>query len=58
MIKKTIRNLHLGISATIVFGVALIYGANPDEILPLIFDFGVESTELKNVFRAITSLYI
>ena len=55
---KTIRNLHLGLSAVIVFGVALIYGLNPAKILPLIFDFDVEDLELKNIFRAIMGLYI
>ncbi|WP_103072595.1 DUF4345 domain-containing protein [Aquimarina sediminis] len=55
---KTIKNLHLGVSATIVFGVALIYGFNPNRILPLFFDFTVDNLELKNIFRAVMGLYI
>lgn len=55
---KKIKNLHLGLSATVVFGVALIYGANPNKVLPLIFEFRVDNLELKNIFRAIMGLYI
>ncbi len=57
-VTKSIKNLHLGLSATIVFVVALIYGANPNKILPLIFEFNVENLELKNIFRAIMGLYM
>ncbi|MGK0385473.1 MAG: hypothetical protein ACI849_000075 [Patiriisocius sp.] len=52
------KNLQLGISAGIVFVVSLMYGLNPSKILPLIFDFEVQSLELKNIFRAIMGLYI
>lgn len=55
---KLPKHLHLGISAIIVFGVALIYGLNPSSILPLFFDFEVENLELKNIFRAVMGLYI
>ncbi|WP_271768135.1 DUF4345 domain-containing protein [Aquimarina algiphila] len=55
---KTIKNLHLGLSATVVFGAPLLYGFNPNKILPLIFEFKVDNLELKNIFRAIMGLYI
>lgn len=37
---------------------ALVYGANPGKFLPLVFDFEVESLELKNIFRAVMGLYL
>jgi len=37
---------------------ALVYGANPGKLLPLIFDFQVENLELKNIFRAVMGLYL
>ena len=52
------KNLHLGSSAIIVLCVAFMYGLNPSKILPFVFDFKVESLELKNVFRAIMGLYL
>ena len=52
------KNVHLGLSAVIVFGVSFIYGGNPAKILPLFFDFEVSNLELKNIFRAIMGLYI
>ncbi|MEO0572624.1 MAG: DUF4345 domain-containing protein [Bacteroidota bacterium] len=52
------KNTHLVLSAAIVFLAALIYGADPTQILPFIFDFEVQSLELKNIFRAIMGLYI
>ncbi len=55
---KAIKNLHLGLSAAVVFGAAIIYGANPSKILPLFFEFEVENLELKNIFRALMGLYI
>ncbi|MFD0861472.1 DUF4345 domain-containing protein [Sungkyunkwania multivorans] len=56
--KRTSKNLHLGISAAIVLGVSLIYGANPNKILPMFFEFRVDNLELKNIFRAVMGLYI
>lgn len=53
-----IKNLHLGLSSLTVIGVGLAYGINPNKILPLFFDFKVESVDLKNVFRAIMGLYL
>lgn len=55
---KKIKSLHLGLSATVVFVAALIYGANPNKILPLFFEFDVKNLELKNIFRAIMGLYL
>ncbi len=52
------KKLHLATSALIVSCVAFIYGFNPSKILPLVFDFNVESLELKNIFRAMMGLYL
>lgn len=52
------KNLHLGLSAVVVFVAALVYGANPSKILPLFFEFNVDNLELKNIFRSIMGLYI
>ncbi|WP_108868252.1 DUF4345 domain-containing protein [Aquimarina aquimarini] len=53
-----IKNLHLGLSTIIVCIVALVYGLNPNKILPLFFEFSVTNLELKNIFRAMMGLYI
>ena len=55
---KLPKNLHLTVSAIVVFAAAFVYGANPGKILPLIFDFRVDNLELKNIFRAIMGLYM
>lgn len=52
------QNLHLILSVLIVIPAALFYGLFPDEALPLLFDFEVQTTDLKNVFRAILGLYL
>jgi len=52
------KNLQLGVSAIIVFSVAIIYGGNPSKVLPFFFDFEVQNLELKNIFRAIMGLYL
>ncbi len=52
------KNLHLIISVLIVIPAALFYGLIPNETLPVLFDFEVQSTDLKNVFRAILGLYL
>ncbi|KPM32288.1 Hypothetical protein I595_1938 [Croceitalea dokdonensis DOKDO 023] len=54
----TNKNIHLGLSAIIVFFAALIYGGNPSAILPYFFDFEVQNLELKNIFRAIMGVYM
>ncbi len=56
--QKFIKNLQLGISATVVIIAGLIYGFHPSEILPAIFGFEVQDLELKNIFRAIMGLYL
>ena len=53
-----IENLHLGLSSLVIIEVGLTYGINPNKILPLFLDFKVESTDLKNVFRAMMGLYL
>lgn len=52
------KNLHLIISVLIVIPTALFYGLFPNKTLPILFDFEVQSTDLKNVFRAILGLYL
>ena len=52
------KNLHLIISVLIVIPAALFYGLFPNETVPVLFDFAVQSTDLKNVFRAILGLYL
>jgi len=52
------KNLHLTLSAILVFIIALTYGLFPDRILPELFDFRVETIDLKQVFRAIMGLYL
>jgi len=52
------KNLHLIISVLIVIPAALFYGLFPNKTLPVLFDFEVQSTDLKNVFRAILGLYL
>lgn len=54
----TFKNLHLAISSMVIVIVALIYGLNPNKILPLFFDIKVESIDLHNVFRATMGLYL
>jgi hypothetical protein len=52
------QNLHLLLSSIIVVAAALIYGLSPSTILPQLFDFQVETTDLSNIFRAIMGLYL
>ena len=51
------RNLHLGISATVVIIAGLLYGLVPERTLPYFFNFRVDELELQNIFRAIMGLY-
>ena len=53
-----LKNLHLIISVLIVIPAALFYGLFPKETATILFDFEVQSTDLKNVFRAILGLYL
>jgi len=52
------KNLHLAISIIIITIISLTYGLFPNIILPNLFDFKVESTDLKQVFRAMMGLYL
>jgi hypothetical protein len=52
------RNLHLIISTILIVSIAFAYGIAPDTILPAIFDFKVETTDLHNIFRAVMCLYL
>jgi hypothetical protein len=37
---------------------ALIYGIKPEMSMPYFFDFEVQTTDLKSVFRAVMGLYV
>ena len=52
------QNLHLILSVLIVIPAALLYGLFPSDSIPFFFDFEVQTTDLKNVFRAILGLYL
>ena len=52
------RNLHLIISAILIAVIAFAYGVAPGKLLPGLFDFNVETTDLHNIFRSIMCLYI
>ena len=52
------QNLHLTLSAILVFIIALAYGLFPDRISPELFDFHVDTIDLKQVFRANMGLYL
>ena len=45
-------------SVVIVTVVSFTYGLSPNVVLPKLFDFTVDSTDLKQVFRAIMGLYL
>jgi len=52
------KNVHLAISAIFIIIISLAYGLFPNRILPKLFDFKVESIDLKHVFRATMGLYL
>ena len=52
------KNLHLIISAILIVAIAFAYGIAPGTLLPALFDFRVETTDLHNIFRSIMFLYI
>ena len=54
----TKKNLHLIISAIILTTVSLAYGLSPNNILPKLFDFKVETIDLTHSFRATMGLYL
>ncbi len=51
------KNLHLQVSVVIVFFVALTYGIFPEKTLQILFDFKVQTVDLKSVFRTLMCLY-
>ena len=53
-----LRNLHLLLSSVVVIMAALIYGIKPEMSMPYFFDFEVQTTDLKSVFRAVMGLYV
>ena len=52
------KNLHLTVSILIILPIALAYGLYPQVMLPLLFDFKVDTINLANVFWAIMGLYL
>ena len=56
--RNSSQNLHLLISAVLICCIGLAYGTSPDTVLPKLFGFAVENTNLKNIFRAIMGLYL
>lgn len=52
------KNLHLIVSVIIIIPIALAYGWCPEKILPKLFAFTVNTTDLVNIFRAIMGLYL
>ena len=52
------KNLHLLISVILILIIGLTYGICPDKILPKLFNFRVETTDLKHIFRALMGLYL
>lgn len=53
-----LRNLHLGLASVTIGLVGLTYGLCPGKVLPLLFNFKVESVDLHHVFRATMGLYL
>jgi hypothetical protein len=52
------KKLHLIISVIVVVPVAFAYGAGQEKLLPLLFDFKTDTTDLHNIFRGIMCLYM
>lgn len=55
---KSFKNLHLAISVLLIVPIALVYGLLPDKVFPGLFDFTINTTDLSNIFRATTGLYV
>ncbi|MEO0899683.1 MAG: DUF4345 domain-containing protein [Bacteroidota bacterium] len=58
VLSMSFKNLHLAFSGICIIGVALVYGASPEHIIPYVFDLEVDKIELKNILRAIMGLYL
>ncbi|NNF83077.1 MAG: DUF4345 domain-containing protein [Flavobacteriaceae bacterium] len=54
----SLKNLHLLISIVVVVPAAFIYGWDPANVLPTFFDFSAETTDQKNIFRALMIFYL
>lgn len=54
---QSIKNMHLWVSAIIVMIAALIYGSNPEVVIPYFLDFTPQSLDEKNILRALMGLY-
>ena len=52
------KNLQLGISATVVILAGLTYGFNPDGALETLLGIGLLDLEVEHVFKAIMGLYL
>ena len=52
------KNSQLIISILIIVPVALCYGLLPNFAFPILFDLRMETTDLKNSFRAMMGLYL
>jgi hypothetical protein len=53
----TAKALHLKISAIVILIIGLAYGVSSNKIFLNLFDFTVQTTDLKNIFRATMGLY-
>jgi hypothetical protein len=58
LIRPASRNLHLIVSILVIIPIALAYGLYPQKMLPLLFDFNADATNLANIFRATMGLYL
>lgn len=58
MLRPASKNLHLTVSILVIIPIALAYGLYPQMILPLLFDFKVDTINVANIFRAIMGLYL
>lgn len=58
LIRPASKNLHLTVSLLVIIPIALAYGLYPQLILPLLFDFKVDTINLANIFRAMMGLYL
>lgn len=52
------QKLHLLVSTIVIALVGLAYGLHPSYALPFIFDFNINSTDLKSILRATMGLYL
>lgn len=53
-----IKTYHLVVSVIVLLPIAIAYGIAPDFVLPGLFDFTIDTTDQKNIFRAMMGLYM